>query len=339
MTLNAMGRRVALGLGLAVSLAALLGLAAQAQAQTVLKIGWTTSDGEKDPYAITAREFAKALEEVAPGQFEARYYPNRQLGDEKEMLEGLSFGTLEVGVITNAVIANVAPAFQLNDMPFLYSSEGQAHAVLDGEVGQALLTTLADKRVVGLGFAEGGFRHMINNVRPVREPADIEGVKYRVMQNPIYIEMFKSLGGNAVPMAWGEVYTAVQQGTIDGLEIPVAVVESNKYPEVTQYLSLTKHTYSALGLLMSARAWDRLTGEQQEAVREAAARAITAQREAAAANVAELITAVEAQGMVVNEIGEVAAFRERVKPVYEQFREQIGADLLDRTLAQVGGAD
>lgn len=338
MTLFKTSRRALLGLGIAVSAAAALGFGTTpARAETTLKIGWTTSDGEKDPYAITARQFAKALEEVAPGAFEVKYYPNRQLGDEKEMLEGLSFGTLDVGVITNAVIANVAPSFQLNDMPFLYSSEEQAHEVLDGEVGQKLLSDLEAKKIIGLGFAEGGFRHMINNVRPVTEPADVEGVKYRVMQNPIYIEMFKSLGGNAVPMAWGEVYTAVQQGTIDGLEIPVAVIESNKYPEVTQYLSLTKHTYSALGLLMSAKTWDKLSEDEQKAVRKAASMAIKAEREIAANNVKELIGQIESEGMKVNEVEDVAAFRAKVKPVYDQFRDQIGADVLDKTLKQVDG--
>ncbi|WP_119166115.1 DctP family TRAP transporter solute-binding subunit [Algihabitans albus] len=319
----------------AAALLAATAIAGGVSAQTSLKLGWTTSDGAKDPYAIAAREFAAALDRLAPGDFETQLFPNRQLGDEKEMLEGLSFGTLDVAIITNAVIANIEPAFQLNDMPFLYGDEAQAHDVLDGPVGQTLLAKLEDRGIVGLGFAEGGFRNMVNNAKPVSTPSDVEGVKYRVMQNPVFIEMFQSLGGNAVPMAWGEVFTAVQQGTIDGLEIPVAVVANNKFSEVTKYLSLTKHTYSALGVLISKKTYDDLSEAQQEAVREAAAMAIAAQREQNAVNMEELLSELRAQGMEVNQISDASAFRSKVTGVYDMFRDKIGAELMDEALAAV----
>ncbi len=216
------------------------------------------------------------------------------------MLEGLTFGTL--------------------DMPFLYADEAQAHAVLDGPVGQTLFEKLAAKNVIGLGFAEGGFRHMINNVRPVETPDDVGGVKYRVMQNPVFIGMFSGLGGNAVPMAWGETYTAVQQGTIDGLEILIAVIHSSKFQEVAKYLPLTRHTYSAIALLMSKRTYDRLSDDERAAVRAAAAEAIAQQRAEVAANVEVLIDELRAAGMEVNEVADPAAFRERVTDVYAEFR-------------------
>lgn len=301
----------------------------------ILKMGWTTSDGPTDPYAIAAREFKKALESQAPGQFEIQFFPNRQLGDEKEMLEGLSFGTLHLGVITNAPIASIEPAFQINDMPFLYSNEAQAHKVLDGPIGQELLAKLAKKKIVGLGFAEGGFRQMINNIRPIHEPKDVDGVKWRVMQNPVYLGMFRSLGGNAVPMAWGEVFTAVQQGTIDGLEIPIAVIQNNGFFEVCKYLSLTNHTYSALGILMSQKAWEKLTESQKKAVQAAAAAAIKAQRSANAANEEQIKAALAAKGMQINQIKDPAAFRAMVAPVYNEFRSSIGPELMDRMLKAV----
>lgn len=310
-------------------------LASPAVAQVEIKIGWTTSDGDTDPYAIAAREFAAALDEAAPGEFAVSYFPNRQLGDEREMLEGLGFGTLDVAVITNAVIANIEPAFQLNDMPFLYGSEAQAHAVLDGPIGQDLLGRLSDNGIVGLAFAEGGFRHMINNEKPVTTPEDVSGVKYRVMQNPVFIGMFQSLGGNAVPMAWGEVYTAVQQGTIDGLEIPLAVIKNNNFADVVQYLSLTRHTYSALGMMMAQRTFDALTDDQQAAVLSAAKAAAKAQRTAVAANTTAIIEALKADGMTINEVADPGSFRSLVGPVYDEFRDSIGSDLLDSALAEV----
>lgn len=311
------------------------GFAGAARAATQIKIGWTTADTPKDPYAIAAHEFAKALEKVAPGEFEVKFFPNRQLGDEKEMLEGLSFGMLDAAIITNAVIANIEPSFQLNDMPFLYANEQQAYDVLDGPIGQELMKKLEAKNIIGLGWAEGGFRHMLNNAKPVKAPDDVKGVKYRVMQNPVFVEMFNALGGNAVPMAWGEVYTAVQQGTIDGLEIPVAVVAANKYPEVVKYLSLTKHTYSAIGVLLSKKTFDSLSPELQAKVREAGKLAIDAQREQSQANTQEIIASIKAAGMQVNEVSDPAAFRKLVKPVYDQFKPKIGEELFEKALKAV----
>ena len=301
----------------------------------VLKLGWTTSDGATDPYAITARQFAMALEKEAPGQFKVEFFPNRALGDEKEMLEGLSFGTLHMAVITNAPIASIEPAFQINDMPFLYSDEKKAHAILDGKAGQELMKKLEAKNIIGFGFAEGGFRQMINNVRPVNSPQDVEGIKWRVMQNPVYIGMFRSLGGNAVPMAWGEVFTAVQQGTIDGLEIPIAVIQNNGYYEVTKYLSLTNHTYSALGVLMSQKTWGKLAPAQQNAVRKAARTAIEKERTMNMENVKKLVEKLSQEGMQVNSIKDTAPFQQKVKPVYEEFRPSIGDDIYELVMGQM----
>lgn len=321
---------------LAAGLLLISGMHTYAAAKTItLKLGWTTSDGPTDPYAITARQFAAALEKEAPGQFTVEFYPNRALGDEKEMLEGLSFGTLPMAVITNAPIASIEPAFQINDLPFLYADEQKAHAVLDGEVGQKLMKKLESKNIIGFGFAEGGFRQMINNVRAVNTPQDVEGIKWRVMQNPVYIGMFRSLGGNAVPMAWGEVFTAVQQGTIDGLEIPIAVIQNNGYYEVTKYLSLTNHTYSALGVLMAKKTWDKLTPEQQTAVRKAARTAIEQERAMNMENVRKLVDKLKQEGMQVNNVKVPAAFQQKVKPVYEEFRPSIGDEIYNLVMGQM----
>lgn len=320
-----------------IAAAALTTAALPVLAADTLRIGWTTSDGAQDPYAIMARDLQTELEERLPGKFDVQMFPNNQLGDEKQMLEGLQYGTLDVGIITNASIANVDPAFQLNDMPFLFADEAQAHMVLDGDVGQEMLGKLSAKGMVGLGFAEGGFRHMINNTRPVETPDDVKGVKFRTMQNPVFIGMFSSLGGNPTPMAWSETFTAAQQGTIDGLEIPLAVIYANKYPEVTKYLSLTKHTYSALGVIASQRTFGKLSDEEQAAFKEAVAAAITKQREEVAKNSAELIQQLKDAGMTVNEIDDPAAFREKVLPVYDEFKGKIGAKLFDKALSEVQG--
>jgi tripartite ATP-independent transporter DctP family solute receptor len=308
---------------------------ASAQPRTVLRIGWTSGDGAQDPYAVGAHQFAQALARRVGERVDVQFFPNRALGDERPMLDGMRLGTVDMGVITNAVIAQIEPAFQVNDMPFLFSSEEQAHRVLDGQVGQALRTRLEARGVIPLGYMEGGFRQMINNVRPIVKPEDLRGVKFRVLQSPIYIEMFRSLGGNAVPMAWGETFTAVQQGAIDGLEIPLGVIDQNKYYEVTKYLSLTGHIYSMIGLLMAKRTFDRLPAELKGPVTEAAAEATRAQRAANGAANVSLLESIRRNGMQVNEVPDKAAFRRGVLPMYESFRGQIGADIVRDALAAV----
>jgi tripartite ATP-independent transporter DctP family solute receptor len=321
---------LALGMSLAVAQAP-----AFAQQKTIIKFGWTSSTGETDPYAVGAREFKKAVEAGSKGRIEVQLFPNRQLGDEKPMIEGMRLGTVDAGAITNAVIAQIEPAFQLNDLPFLFESEAQAQKVLDGSVGQKLAAKLDKKGVMLLGFFEGGFRSMINNVRPVEKPEDVRGVKYRVMQNPVYIGMFSSLGGNAVPMAWGETFTAVQQGTIDGLEIPLAVIDQNKYFEVTKYLSLTNHTYSAIGLVLSKRTFDRLPADLKKVVRDSGATAIKAQRIASAQAAKAVLASLESKGMKVNRVQDVKPFRAAVQQVYKDVRGSIGDDLMQEALAAV----
>jgi TRAP-type transport system periplasmic protein len=317
-----------------VALGMLSSTAAFAQ-KVVIKLGWTTSDGAQDPYAVGARAFKSAVERETRGTVEVQLFPNRQLGDERPMLEGMRFGTVDAGIITNAVIAQIEPSFQVNDLPFLFANQAQAHKVLDGSVGAELTKRLNAKGIQVLGFMEGGFRNMINNKRPVNTPADVQGVKYRVMQNPMFIDMFNSLGGAAVPMAWGETFTAVQQGTIDGLEIPVAVIEANKYYEVTKFLSLTNHTYSMIGLVMSKRALEKLNTEQRAAVLSASKSATAIQRQVAAADANSTLKTLEKQGMKINVVGDVAPFRKSVAPVYEKFRKSDVGPLLDLVLAAV----
>ncbi len=300
----------------------------------ILKLGHCNAPGPTDPYHLTATYFAEALEEIAPGQFKVQIFPARQLGDEKEMIEGIGFGTIDMGVITNSPISRISVPFQVNDMPFIYPSEEYAHKVLDGPVGQKLLATLESKNIIGLGFAEGGFRQMINNVRPVKNAGDVSGIKWRVMPNPVYIEMFRSLGGNAVPMPWGEVFTAIQQGTIDGLEIPLAVIYNNGFYEVAKYCSLTNHTYSALGVLISKRKYDKLTPEQQDAVRKAARKAIDRERIQNRKNVQETVAKLEAKGMKVNTVADFKPFQGKVTKVYDQFRPNIGDDIFNQVLSK-----
>lgn len=299
-----------------------------------LRMGSATADADTDVYKITFNELSKALEEIAPGQFEMSFFPNRQLGDEKEMVQSLQLGTLDLAAITNSVVANVVPTFVVNDLPFLFPDQATAIEVLDGPLGEELMADLDAKGIVGLAFCEAGYRHMLNNVRPVTVPEDVVGSKYRVMQSPIFVGMFENLGSNPVPMAWGDSITAFQQGAIDGIEVPAWVVAGSNLDEVAKYMSLTRHVYSVAPLMMSKTSFNRLSEEQQGALKTAARTACAAERVQSAEQEKQIIADLTARGrMAINEVEDTAPFREAMLPVYENFRDQIGSDRLDAWLA------
>lgn len=316
---------------------ALLGVmaASSVSAATTIRLGWTTADSDVDPYAITAHYFKEELEAAAPNEFNVRFFPSNQLGNDTEMLQGMQMGTLDAGVITGTQISTIDPSFQVLDLPFLFGDSAQAHRVLDSEAGKKLLAKLEKKGIVGLGFSEAGFRHTVNNTRPINEPKDFAGIKLRVQPSSLFIASFKAVGANPVALPWSEAFTAVQQKTVDGLEIPLAVIYANKYANEVKYLSLTNHTYNALGLLMSKRSLSKLSPEKQEVVRQAAAKAIARQRQTVAQNDTSLLEKIQAEGMKVNQINDVEAFREVVKPIYEQYRTEIGVETFDQVMTQI----
>ena len=257
------------------------------------------------------------------------------LGSDVQMQQALIGGAQEMMVGSTATLVGVEKDFGVYDLPFLFANEKEADTVLDGPFGQKLIAKLPAKGLVGLTYWENGFRNVTNTKRPITRFEDFQGIKLRVMQNPVFIDMFNSLGGSAVPMAWGETFTAVQQGTIDGLEIPLAVIEANKYFEVTKFLSLTNHTYSAIGLVISKRSLDKLPADLRKTVQTAATAAISAQRQAAAADARKTLATLESNGMKINPVSDVTAFRTSVKPVYDKFRQSGQAALLDKALAAV----
>lgn len=304
-------------------------------AEVDIRFGWATTDSEKDAYNFAARTFAGALEEAKPGHFEVSFFPNRQLGDEREMLQGIQLGTVDAALITNSVIANVEPAFTVNDLPFLYANEPQAFEILDGPLGDGLFEEVRDKKIVGLSWCASGFRNMANRARPITTPADLEGLKFRVIQSPLFVQMFDLLGGSAVPMPYGEVFTALQQGTIDGMENPTWAIQAIKINEVTSYLSITRHIYSTAPIVMSGRFYDSLSDEDQKIVKDAAMKACVAQRKFSEDQETKIIEELGEAGMEVNYVEDMSAFQSKMGPLYDNYRETIGSDRLDSWLAAV----
>jgi tripartite ATP-independent transporter DctP family solute receptor len=305
----------------------------RAAAQPIeLKLGFVTAASETDPYFITSKKWGELIESYTKGKYKVNLFPSGQLGNENEMIKNLTMGTMDLGVITNAPVGSFVKNFMVFDLPFIFPSTQVAHKVLDGEVGKMLLSRLNKLQIVGLAFSEGGFRHMINNVRPVNTPEDTKGIKFRVMTTPIYIGLFQSLGSNAVPMPWGEVFTAVQQKVIDGLEIPIPVIYANKYYEVTKYLSLTSHTYSPLIHMCSEQRWKKFSAEEKEIFKKSALEAAAFERNATKGINEGILQKLKAAGMNINDVPNKKPFQDAVKPMYQKFEEEIGKDVMQAAL-------
>ncbi len=231
--------------------------AAPALAQTKLKMAYALSTSSH--YGAGAAAFAKTIEAESGGKYSIEQFPNSALGGEREVIEGLQLGTIDVAIVSTGATLNFVPSTGVFDIPFLFRDLAQARKVLDGPIGQKMLEAFPKRGLVALAWGEQGFRHLTNHVRPVVKPEDAKGLKIRTTENPIHIAAFRQMGILATPMAWPEVATALQQGTIDGQENPLSVIVSAKLPQLQKYLSLTAHVYGPALVLMSPNVYDGLS--------------------------------------------------------------------------------
>ena len=282
---------------------------------------------EKDGFHIAALKFKELVEARTKGAVKVEVFPNASLGDERTLIEGMQIGTIAMGVITNGPVANFLPEIAAFEMPFMFASPEEAYKVLDGPVGQKVLAKLDAINLKGLAYAERGFRNLTNSKKVVKTPADMAGLKIRVMENPVYIDTFKTLGTNAVPMAWTEALTALQQGTIDGQENPINVIYSFKLNETQKYLTMTKHSYAPALFLMSKKVFGSFNKETQDILVKAAQEAAVHERKWNAEQMAEQLKALKEKGMQITD-PDTAAFQAAVKPVYDKYGPKFGT-LLD----------
>lgn len=303
-------------------------IAAQAK---VYRLGHVVN--EKDGFHVAAVKFKELVEKRSNGRIKIQIYPNAQLGDERTLLEGLQMGSVDFAVITSGPISNFAPKFAVVDMPFLFKDAKTAYRVLDGSIGKDLLKELEKANLKGLAFAERGFRNLTNNKRPIHKPSDVKGLKIRVMQNPVYVDTFRALGANAVPMAWGDCLTALQQGTIDGQENPVNVIYAFKIYETQKYLAMTRHTYAPAVIMMGLNLWKQFSPSDQKLLLKCAQEAAEYERAWDNGQEAKQLDFIKAHGMTVT-YPDLKAFRTAVKPVYDKYRPKFG-NYLDRILKAV----
>ena len=299
-------------------LALALCVTSAAMAETVFQLGTTVN--EQDSFQVAAVKFAELVAERTNGEYKIEIYPNGTLGGESDMLDSMSMGMLDMGIITSGPFVNFSEMMGVLDMPYLFATNEEAYEILDGEIGQELLFTLEEAGLKGLAYAERGFRNVTTSVRPVASAADLKGLKLRVMENEVYTATFKALDVNAVPMAWAEALTAMQQGTIEGQENPVNVMYSYKLWEYGQkYATFDRHSYATAIITMSLDVFNTLDEETQAIFKQAAQEAAEYERAWVAEQEAGQIQALKDNGMEIIENPDVESFRAAVKPVYEAY--------------------
>ena len=310
-----------LGLGLVAASASL-------HAQTTMKISISTAQNSHQGVAIDT--FAKEVAARTGGRYKVETFYNGSLGGERESIEAVQLGTQELAFSSTGPVPNFVPDAKILDVPFLFRDKAHARAVLDGPIGQELLGKFDAKGFKALAWAENGFRHMTNSKRDVKAPDDLKGLKMRTMENPVHIAAYKGLGIITTPMAFPEVFTALQQGTVDGQENPLPVIMSAKFSQVQKHLSLTGHVYSPCIIVMNKAAFDKLSAADKTAFLDAAKVAAKANRDRVDQDDANGVKELRAQGMTVIEDVDKAKFVAQLAPVNAEFEKQFGKANLDK---------
>jgi tripartite ATP-independent transporter DctP family solute receptor len=305
-----------------------LGMACAAFAQTAMKISISTAQNSHQGVAIDA--FAKEVAARTNGRYKIETFYNGSLGGERESIEAVQLGTQELAFSSTGPVPNFVPEAKILDVPFLFRDKAHARAVLDGPIGQELLTKFDAKGFKALAWAENGFRHMTNSKRDVKAPEDLKGLKMRTMENPVHIAAYKGLGIITTPMAFPEVFTALQQGTVDGQENPLSVIMAAKFSQVQKHLSLTGHVYSPCIFLMNKAAFDKLSDADKTAFLEAAKVAAKVNRDRVDQDDANGVKELRAQGMTVIENVDKSKFVSTLAPVNAEFEKQFGKANIDK---------
>ncbi len=295
-----------------------------------LKLGHAVAP--EHPYHLGAVRYSELIAQRTKNRVKIDIYPSTQLGNERDMVEGLQLGTIDLVVTSTGPLGGFVPRMFVVDLPFLFRDRDHAYKVLDGPIGRELLDAFSAKGIKGLAFWENGFRQITNSVRPIEKPEDLKGIRIRTMENKVHLSAFRAFGASPTPMAWSEVYTALQQKTIDAQENPIAIIYFQKIHEVQKYLSLTGHFYSPTPLLMGLKAFNRLPVDLQKIMLDTATECATYERNLLRDNEAKQLTEIQAKGMQVT-VPNKKPFQDAAASVYREFESQFGQEVISRILA------
>ena len=302
--------------------------AESAKKPITLKLGHIQS--ETDLWHLGAARFAELVDAKTNGEVQIRLYPNSTIGNDRDMAEGLQIGSVDFALIAG-VLGNFEPSIQIMEMPYLFNNEAHLRKIVYGPVGEALLDKLLKSSGIrGLSFWERGPRQLTSN-KPVNSLADIKGLKIRVPEIPPMVAAWKAMGANPTPMAWGEVYTSLQQNVIEAQENPVPYIYAGRIHEVQKYIALTNHKYEYVIIAMSDRTWQKLTPEQQKAVKEAADEATQYENKLVFDKTDEIFKELQAKGMTVTR-PDTAEWANVARTTHKEFAEKYGIDIYNQII-------
>lgn len=295
-----------------------LAVATGAEAKTTLR--FATDISRADTQGQGAEHFIDLVSKKTNGEIVIKFYPDSTLGNTQAIVSGTRGGTIDIGMVGAHALSGLSKDFSVLDIPFIFKDKDHAHRALDGKVGQELFDTVKSKGIVGLAYFENGFRNITNNNKPIKPPDDVKGLKIRVPQSQILVKTFEALGANPVPMAFGELYTAMETGAIDSQDHPMPALYSGKFYEVQKYLSLTNHAYTAVAVVMNKKKFDKLTDEQQKIIVESAREAAKFQRDLNNKSENDMISKMNAEsGIVVNDDVQKDLFVEKTKSIRDEY--------------------
>lgn len=326
-----------LGAGL-IGMALLLGSTAHAQDAKVLRLSFVNV--KEHPHGVGAERFAELVSKKSGGKLQVRLYPGGTLGSDMQVISSMQGGTIDLSVMVPGSLAGVSKEFGLFDLPFMFRSAAEADAVLDGPFGAKLMDILPGKGLVGLSFWDHGFRNFTNSKKPIATVEDFQGLKVRVQQIPIYIDMMRALGANPVPLSFPELYGALESRAVDGQENPLTSIVGSRLHEAQKFLSITRHTYNPLLVVGSKRSWDKLSEADRKILLEAANEAKPYQRQFSRDAEAKALAVIEAAGVKVNELApaEIERMHQKVQPVSDKFAAEANAALVADLRDQIAKA-
>jgi TRAP-type transport system periplasmic protein len=323
---------------LCLAIAALLPLsAAVAQDIKERSIKFAFQNQKGHPQAEGAQKFADLVAQKSGNKMQVKLFPGGTLGGDVQTVSALQGGTIEMTVLNAGILASQVKAFEVFDFPFLFATPQEADAVVDGPFGKGLFDKLAEKNLIGLAYWELGFRNLTNSKRPIHKVEDIAGLKIRVIQSPIYIDMFSALGAAPTPMPFPEVYTALEQKAVDGQENPFTLIRTSKFYEVQKHLAITRHVYNPQAVLISKKLWDQLSPAEKKIIDDSADEATKFQRELSRRQSDEALADLKKAGMQVTEFSpaELQRLRDKVKPVIDKHTAAVGADVVQQVQAEI----
>ncbi len=328
-------RRTLLVAASAAALTTSLGVAAQDIQNRLIRFGYGLNEQSNQGRAV--KLFAEQVEKASAGKMRLRAVGAAALGPDIQMQQALVGGAQEMMVGSTATLVGITKEMALWDTPFLFNNVQEADAVLDGPIGQKVMDKLQEKGLVGLVYWENGFRNLTNSQRPVNKLEDMAGIKLRVMQNNVYLDSFKTLGANAVPMPFSELFGALETKTVDGQENPYNTILSSKFYEVQKFLSITNHVYSPWIVLVSKKWWDQLSKAEQKVLMDAAIASRDFERKDTRAEAAKALDELKAKGMQINQLpaSESARMRDKLGQINTQIAANVGNDLWNETQAEL----